>query len=129
MGSVTEHFIIQEEENAKRREHKLMIKMRSRGLKRPKCKSKLVMTVSGVCFMLFVAIFFLFWNVTDEIEQLPYEGESSENNYARKLTSNQSDSIAKWKFPTKARRQSLLPHVFLIPRNMNMCRFPLRALI
>lgn len=75
MESVTEHFILHEADSVNRREHKLMIKMRSRVLKRPKCKSKLVMAVGGVCLLLFVATFIMLSSVSDEIEQHPYDGE------------------------------------------------------
>lgn len=75
MESVTEHFIVHEADSANGREHKLMIKMRSRGLKRPKCRSKLAMAVGGVCLLLFVAILFMLSSFSDEIEQHQYEGE------------------------------------------------------
>lgn len=75
--SVTEHFIVYEADTLKRRECKL--KMR-RGLKRIR-STKLAMAC-GVCFLLSVAMCFWILNVSDEIEQFPYGGESSAGNYA-----------------------------------------------
>lgn len=83
MGSVTEHFIAPSE-------GKLIIKLRTkRALKRPKCRSaKLVTMAFGVCFLLSVTIFFCFLHVSDEIEQLPYEGEASVANYGNFMLEN-----------------------------------------
>lgn len=79
--SSTSQLFIEQDSICERRESassKLMIKMRNRGVKRPKCRSKLVMIASGVSVLLLI-VGFLFVSTG-------FPSEKDENFYKGKCT-------------------------------------------